>query len=75
MEATTFDIRYQAMDAALSKKSLVDMQVISYPNMKKEDMRKFHKSMYEKAYPPHLQQKKVHSSKEAFNLFKEEISG
>ena len=75
MEARTFDIRYQAMDAALSKRSLVDMQVVSYPNMKKEDMRKFHKSMYERTYPSSLQEKKSLSSKDAFDLLKDKISG
>ena len=75
MDVATFNYRLDLMDAAKSRELLNDVHVATYPNMSDQNRRKFYKQIDEKAYPRDISDKKVYTSKEAFDAFKGIMNG
>ena len=45
---------YEAITIIEAQDSLIEMNIIDYPRMTKEDRRRYHKEMYKRAYPQEL---------------------
>jgi hypothetical protein len=51
MDMDTFANYWLLVDRLEPQETLLSMNVGDYPNMKKEDRKKFHKDLHKKAYP------------------------
>lgn len=46
-----FTALWEAITILEAQETLLNMNIAAYPMLKKEDAKKFHRSIYEKAYP------------------------
>jgi hypothetical protein len=75
MKKTDFDYLFEAMEVVEAQKNLKLLELITYPYLSKDQMKKTHKGLYEKAIPKEERKEKVVSTKDILKLGFNAVAG
>jgi len=75
MPVDEFNYWYKFFAILKAREQLENFEAISYPNMKREDMKKLRNDYYKKAVPLELDNSKIFTTSELAIKFKEKMNG
>jgi hypothetical protein len=75
MKKKDFDYLFEAMEIAEAQKNLKLLELITYPYLSKDQMKKTHKGLYEKAVPEEEKKEKIITTKDIMKFGINAIAG
>jgi hypothetical protein len=75
MKKTEFDYLFEAMEIAQAQDHLKKIEVATYPYLSKDQMRKTHKALYDKAIPQEDKQEKIVTTADIMKLGFNSVAG